>query len=422
MKLIYCLLLLVCPYLNRGQVPVKAGERVPELVFKKLLNSKAKTIKLSQLRGKLVILDFWAAWCSNCIKKFNLLDSMQRQHADKLQVILVSGNGSRDGSEIIQAYLSKHRNAAGEPFAMPAAYADTVARKYFPYTRIPHYVWIGKDGSCLAITNSEAVTEANIVAVLQGQQPALNNLALMEDFDFDKPLFTDGNAGDGGGLLARSTVSHYIPGMASLSRYWRNEALLTTQYKMINLPLLDMLKKAYRTDVKTERIVFAVSDSMRQVLLPATAAGRIAGSYTYELICPPLLHAKAMALVQQDMQRYFGLYAKTEKRPADCYLLSIDTALLQQRRSKGGQAINKLYDAENRYLQNESLQALATWLDGVMSRPVQLVASVPFAIDLRLPDTRAGDDAALVQALAAQGIILTTGIASIEQFIIYQND
>ncbi len=39
---------------------VKNGEQVPEIEFNTLLNSPLKSVKLSQLKGKVVLIDFWA--------------------------------------------------------------------------------------------------------------------------------------------------------------------------------------------------------------------------------------------------------------------------------------------------------------------------------------------------------------------------
>jgi peroxiredoxin len=64
------------------------------------------TLKLSQLQGKAVYLDFWASWCGPCRESFPWMNAMQEKYRQQgLEVIAINLDERHDDAK---KFLDKH--------------------------------------------------------------------------------------------------------------------------------------------------------------------------------------------------------------------------------------------------------------------------------------------------------------------------
>lgn len=104
------LLVIVAIGLNRSQQgTVQPGEEIKDLTMTMFsgyeLNGQS-TVKLSDLRGKVVLINFWASWCKPCEQEAAELESAWQYYKDGGRVVFI-GMDYVDTEPEARAYLEK---------------------------------------------------------------------------------------------------------------------------------------------------------------------------------------------------------------------------------------------------------------------------------------------------------------------------
>ena len=122
---------------------IKVGNEAPELI---LPMPNDKDLALSSLRGKVVLIDFWASWCAPCRKELPNVKRAYEKYKSK-------------GFEILGVSLDKDRNAWLEavskegltwPQVSDLKQWQSEACQIYAIQSIPYTVLIDKDGKILA--------------------------------------------------------------------------------------------------------------------------------------------------------------------------------------------------------------------------------------------------------------------------------
>ena len=104
-----------------------------------LTDTKGNQIKLSDYRGKVVILDFWATWCPPCRRGIPDLIDLQKTYKNKLAVIGISldTDSKKDVVPFIKEYGINYKVAYGD---------NNVVQKYGNIQSIPTTFIIDQNG------------------------------------------------------------------------------------------------------------------------------------------------------------------------------------------------------------------------------------------------------------------------------------
>lgn len=123
---------------NREAINAMHGKPAPELKLKDWINSKALTN--ADLKGKIVLLDFWATWCGPCIGAIPHTNEMAEKYADK-GVVIIGVCAPRGGEKM--AATAKQRGIK-YPIALDI---DAATMKAFKANSYPDYFIIDRKGN-----------------------------------------------------------------------------------------------------------------------------------------------------------------------------------------------------------------------------------------------------------------------------------
>ncbi len=120
------------------------GSEAPEIA---LPNPDGKVIKLSSLRGKYVLLDFWAAWCRPCrMENPNVVANYKKYNKDGFTVYSVSLDQTKEAWE----KAIKDDGLVWENHVSDLKYWQSEAARKYQITAIPSNFLLDKDGKIIA--------------------------------------------------------------------------------------------------------------------------------------------------------------------------------------------------------------------------------------------------------------------------------
>lgn len=159
------------------------GQTAPELGMEKYLQAPEGEKSLSALKGKVVVLEFWATWCAPCVAEIPHLNQLSEEFRDK-QVQFISVTD--EGEDIIAPFLKRQ-----EMKSWIGLDTDRSAFEAYGVRGIPRTFLIDQEGIIAASLHPVGLSSDIIKKVIKGEKierPKLSKPKTVENEGTD-PIF-----------------------------------------------------------------------------------------------------------------------------------------------------------------------------------------------------------------------------------------
>jgi len=146
---------------------ISAGQLAPDFTFKfPLRNHDGKSVKLSDYRGKLVFLHFWASWCPPCVAEAPDIEKLKNaMNGRPFQMLPISIDIEADAVREFDKRYDVTLPALLDP-------GQQIARGLYKITGPPETFLIGADGIVLRhIVGPVAWSDPSVLASLESMLP-----------------------------------------------------------------------------------------------------------------------------------------------------------------------------------------------------------------------------------------------------------
>ena len=323
---------------TRQNAVIKIGDTLPNLTVKNLLKpGKGKTTISDLYRKGGLIINFWATWCSPCIKEIKLLDSIASENPDRFAVLSVT----YEAEEPVNSHLKRSGSPKSSNLIVTAG--DSLLHQYFPHRSIPHNIWIDHNGVVRAITSGDEISRKNISNFLNKKTSKLYQKDDDLSFDFSKPYHIPDSV-----IGYRSQISGFNERITSGVNYNNKIGGSTKRYFSWNTRVAELFWMAYckqlSSRINWNLVELHTSDSIkffrsrdnrnllrsyreyRGDLIAYDRRWDQQNLFCYDLILPrEVSNDQAAEYMFNDLQRYFNIKAEIEDRRKECRLIYFPT-------------------------------------------------------------------------------------------------
>lgn len=311
--------------------PLKVGDQLPDLLIKDIENYTKQDVKMSEFRGKYLLLDFWASGCISCYSGFKRLVGLQKRFEKDFQAIMLNPYETKEEMK----RRTTHPSIAQRVYLpdLPSIIGDNRWDSLFPFPTLGQQVWIDRKGKVIGIsvphnTNSkviEKMIETGELDIIMASSffHNLKTVKLRTVLDkrqsdsTDHSIFSTIYIGEGANIYGLQS-GRVVDSSRGTVRY----SFMNYSYDQLFYSTLQLGQKNFGQDAKPWVTVFEMA--YPQYFLMPDNEGEIDGYYRrnrfcYEIELPLSQEAVLPSIMWQELNQYIGqklgINARIETRP-----------------------------------------------------------------------------------------------------------
>ncbi|MCC3357371.1 redoxin domain-containing protein [Bacillus sp. REN16] len=126
---------------KRGVTGIEIGNMAPDFEVQ-LLNDENETIRLSDLKGKKVVVNFWASWCKPCREEMPVIQTFYEKKGEDVEVLAVNMTASEVKAE------NAYKFVEGKGYTFPLLMdPKNQASSDYKVLGLPETFFINSDGT-----------------------------------------------------------------------------------------------------------------------------------------------------------------------------------------------------------------------------------------------------------------------------------
>ncbi len=413
----------------------EVGKMMPDFTFSKVKHfGNKRQVSRDDFLGKWLILDLWSVTCSACIQTFPKINKLQKEFADKVQILLVGNNGRYN--ENIEGLYERVRRIKG--LDLPIAF-DSTAYNAWDVETVPEIYIIDPTGVLRFIVDGRDFTPGKIRDLADGKKVSffpkrriadMPEFRLTETFGEDKLL--------AGSVLTRWSGERQRAGMGiDVFARNRNRGKWDEGWSDVCVPLYELYNAAYfgkdvwwvydtayygKIRVKP---ILELRDTSAFVYDFRYDVGKGIYNFSTKLPAERVSQQAIMDELQRCLRNAFGYAVTVERREATYWrFIAADGAGLKLR-TKGGTPLVTGGLGTGLTLKNQNteavLRAVQTYLPNDYWLPFMDETGISWSIDITLDGDMTGYEGAR-KALQKSGLDLVIGKKMMKVLVIRDSD